>query len=75
MFEIKTIIDAEEVLDEAMNFILNMQDKIKNKVDEKTRSELETAYVEINFVAEFLKELRGGYDQRYRLVKNGKENE
>ena len=71
MFEIKTILDAEEVLDEAMEFITNTQNKIRNKVDTRTMSELETAYVEVNFVAEFLKEMRGGYDKRYKLVKNG----
>lgn len=69
MFEIKTILDAEEVLDEAMKFISNTEDKIRNKVDTRTMSELETAYVEVNFVAEFLKEMRGGYDKRYQLVK------
>ena len=72
MFEIKTILDAEEVLDEAMEFITNTEDKIRNKVDERTMSELETAYIEVNFVAEFLKEMRGGYDQRYQLVKKEK---
>lgn len=72
MFEIKTILDAEEVLDEAMEFITNTEDKIRNKVDTKTMSELETAYIEVNFVAEFLKEMRGGYDQRYQLVKKEK---
>ena len=70
MFEIKTILDAEEVLDEAMKFVANTQNKIRKKVDTRTMSELETAYVEMNFVAEFLKEMRGGYDKRYKLVKN-----
>lgn len=72
MFEIKTILDAEEVLDEAMEFITNTEDKIRNKVDTRTMSELETAYIEVNFVAEFLKEMRGGYDKRYELVKKEK---